>query len=162
MHAVIINAETREQVEAARELFAEYARSIETVAGCSLRHQGFEDELADLPGCYAAPRGRLYLALDNGCAVGCAALRPLPSLGEDVGEVKRMYVRPHARGRGLGDLLIRRLLQDARAAGYHTLKLDTSTSMLAAQRVYARAGFVPCVRYNDDPMEDTLWFEVRL
>lgn len=158
----ILTVTTTEQLAAAKSLFAEYAKVIDTVAGCSLQYQGFGKELESLPGLYAPPRGRIYLAVVDGTPVGCAALRPLDKLGADVGEVKRMYVQPAARGQSLGHALIARLVADAQQIGYSTLKLDTSTSMLAAQHVYTAAGFVPCERYNDDPMDDTAWYEIRL
>lgn len=158
----IIDVRTPEQLAAAKALFIEYGRVINDVAGCSLQFQGFDKELDTLPGLYAPPRGRIYLAVIDNAPLGCAALRPLDRLGADVGEVKRMYVQPAARGLGLGHALIGRLVSDARQIGYRTLKLDTSTSMHAAQHVYAAAGFVSCERYNDDPMDDTAWYECRL
>jgi GNAT superfamily N-acetyltransferase len=158
----IINVRTPEQLAAAKKLFIEYAEVINDVAGCSLQFQGFGKELETLPGLYAPPRGRIYIAVADGTPVGCAALRPIDRLGPDVGEVKRMYVKPSARGLGLGHALIERLIADARVIGYRMLKLDTSTSMHAAQHVYVKAGFVPCERYNDDPMDDTAWYECRL
>jgi putative acetyltransferase len=158
----IIDVRTPEHLAAAKALFIEYGRVINDVAGCSLQFQGFGKELETLPGLYAPPRGRIYLAVVEGVPLGCAALRPLDRLGPDFGEVKRMYVQPSARGMGLGHALIARLVADARQIGYRTLKLDTSTSMHAAQHVYTRAGFTPCERYNDDPMEDTAWYECRL
>lgn len=158
----IIDVRTPDQLAAAKVLFIEYGRVINDVAGCSLQFQGFDKELDTLPGLYAPPRGRIYLAVVDGNCLGCAALRPLDKLGGHIGEVKRMYVQPAARGMGLGHALIARLVADARQIGYRTLKLDTSTSMHAAQHVYTRAGFVPCERYNDDPMDDTAWYECRL
>ena len=158
----IIEVRTPEQLAAAKALFLVYGRVINDVAGDSLQFQGFDKELETLPGLYTPPRGRIYLAMVDGTPRGCAALRPIERLGTDVGEVKRMYVQPGARGLGLGHALIARLIVDARQIGYRVLKLDTSTSMHAAQRVYTSAGFVPCDRYNDDPMDDTAWFECLL
>lgn len=182
----ILHAESGPLLSAARELFAEYALSIASVAACSLQHQGFDAELAALPGKYAPPRGCILVArqdavqsakssgLNSQCPVpnaqspvpsvfaGCIALRPLPELGPDVGELKRMYVRPAYRGTGLGRRLGEHVIAFARAAGYTTMKLDTSTSMHAAIGLYRSLGFVECARYNDDPMGDTLWFELRL
>ena len=172
----LIHAESGPLLAVARELFAEYAQSIASVAACSLQHQRFDAELAGLPGLYTPPRGCILLAIASdppGGAVaaatarrsgsaGCIALRPLVALGPDVCELKRMYVRPVYRGTGLGRALGERLLAFARGAGYKTMKLDTSTSMHAAIGLYTSLGFVPCERYNDDPMGDTLWFELRL
>lgn len=164
---LIVPAHTHPWLQPAAEIFAEYAASIADVAGCSLQHQGFEAELATLPGLYAPPAGCMLLAVDApaGLAVdaqsvlGCIAMRPLPRLGPHACEMKRMYVRPAARGRGLGRQLGERLLAEARAAGYRVMLLDTSDTMYAAIALYRALGFVPRDRYNDDPMPDTLWFE---
>ena len=166
----VVLAHAEPWLKPAARAFAEYAASIADVAGCSLQHQGFERELRDLPGLYAPPRGRMLLAVDDAgqapgsdaAVLGCIALRPLPALGPGVCEMKRMYVRPAARGRGIGRLLGERLLAEARAAGYAVMKLDTSDTMHAAIGLYRSLGFEPCARYNDDPMADTLWFERRL
>ena len=171
----LLHAESGPLLEVARELFAEYATSIADVAGCSLQHQRFDAELAGLPGLYTPPRGCILVAqVPEGsggadvpsargiASAGCIALRPLAALGPGVCELKRMYVRPAFRGTGLGRALGERVIAFARAAGYTAMKLDTSTSMHAAIRLYTSLGFVPCERYNDDPMGDTLWFERRL
>jgi putative acetyltransferase len=158
----IIPAHTDPWLQPAAEIFAEYAASIADVAGCSLQHQGFETELATLPGLYAPPTGCMLLAIEGQAVLGCIAMRPLPALGPGVCEMKRMYIRPTARGRGLGRQLGERLLTEARAVGYTLMKLDTSDTMLPAIALYRSLGFVPCDRYNDDPMADTLWFERRL
>ncbi len=155
----------------ARELFAEYAASIEGVAGASLNQQRFERELAGLPGYFAPPRGSMHVAMVAGgepgdVAAGCVAMRALrdaiATAAEDEAELKRMYVRPAFRGLGLGRALAQRVIDDARGAGYRVLKLDTSGSMLEAIALYRSLGFVPCARYNADPMEDTLYFELVL
>jgi GNAT superfamily N-acetyltransferase len=149
-------------LEWAAELFAEYADSIADIAGPSLQYQGFASELSSLPGAYGRPRGCIFLAIVNYRPVGCIALRPLPALGPDVCELKRMYVRPKFRKRGIARMLANRLIAEARAIGYRTMKLDTSDTMHAAIALYRSLGFVPCERYNDDPMDDTLWFELKL
>ena len=95
-------------------------------------------------------------------AIGCIALRPLDNLGPEVCELKRMYVRPAHRGTGLGRLLCQAVIDRARAAGYTVMKLDTDATFAAAIGLYRSMGFVECERYNDDPMEDTLWFEKKL
>ncbi|MGQ0626913.1 MAG: GNAT family N-acetyltransferase [Phycisphaerales bacterium] len=152
----------------ARAIFAEYGASIATAAGCSLEHQGFDGELATLPGKYAPPSGAIILAYEGPAVppvappVGCVALRPLAALGDGVCELKRMYVRPIARRQGLGLLLCQAILERARVAGYTLIKLDTDAGFHAAITLYTSVGFVPCTRYNDDPMDDTLWFEMRL
>lgn len=154
------------QLAQAGTLFAEYAASIDAIAGASLAQQGFGAELAALPGKYAPPRGTILLGVLDGAPVACAAIRPLdavhPGVGQHIGEVKRMYTQPRARGRGLGRMLLNGLFTFARGAGYTVLKLDTSAAMTDAIRLYTAAGFVPCERYNDDPDPTTLWFECWL
>lgn len=144
------------------ELIREYGASIADVAACSLEHQGFEAELASLPGRYAPSKGgRLLVALVDERPAGCIALRALPDLGPGVCEMKRMYVRPAFRGRGLGRLLAERLLAEAKGAGYTLMKLDTDTApkFAAAIALYRSLGFVECERYNADPDPKTMWFE---
>src|SRR5712691_10622094 len=106
----IIEATGSGDVARARELFREY----ETSLGVDLCFQGFEQELAGLPGAYARPSGRMLLAVDGGRPAGCIALRPL---GADGCEMKRLYVRPEFRGRRVGRLLADRVLAEARAIG---------------------------------------------
>ena len=166
----ILPAHAPPLLDHARELIAEYGRSIVDVAGASLRHQRFEEELANLPGQFAPPRGRLLIAVPDGPRstpahpAGCIALRPLPTLGRAVCEMKRMYVRPEARGRGLGRALAAQLIQDARNAGYTLMKLDSDTDPRfdAACALYRRLGFANCPNYNADPDPRTIWMELRL
>src|SRR5262245_61446635 len=106
-----------EHLEIVRTLFREYAASI----GVDIAYQGFEDELAHLPGKYAAPAGRLLIAWQDGIALGCVALRPLTN--NDC-EMKRLYVRPAARGLSLGQALAVRICEEARGAGYSRICLD--------------------------------------
>ena len=111
--------------------------------------QGFDQELAGLPGDYAPPRGRLYLALAGSKPAGCIALRPL--FHRDA-EMKRLYVRAAHRGSGLGRTLALRVIDDARALGYEVLKLDTLPAMRAAQRLYEDLGFRDTAPYNENPV----------
>ena len=104
-------AESPDQIEKARELFIEYAESL----GFSLCFQNFEQELAGLPGDYAPPAGRLLLAEYRGQPAGCVALH---RLGPGVCEMKRLYLRPQFRGRGLGRLQAEAIMAEARAIGY--------------------------------------------
>lgn len=160
----IIDASAGDALLHARELIVEYGHTIADVAACSLEHQRFDDEVASLPGRYAPPRGRLLLATLDGRPVGCVALRPLDDLGPHTCELKRMYVRPSARGHGIGRLLAERLIADARAIGYTLIKLDSDTDprFSAAIALYRTLGFTECPRYNADPDPKTLWFEMRL
>lgn len=152
----ILEARDPADVAACRELFLEYQR----VLGVSLCFQGFDAELAALPGAYAPPHGRLFLARDaHGEAVGCAALRPL---GGGAAEMKRLYVRGDVRGRGLGDALARTAIAAARDLGYHCVKLDTLPAMHAAQALYARLGFRDVPAYNDSPLAGTRFMALAL
>ncbi|MBK6394669.1 MAG: GNAT family N-acetyltransferase [Betaproteobacteria bacterium] len=156
-------------VELARSLFREYAAWL----GVDLCFQGFEEELAALPGKYASPLGILLLAGPPGDAVGCAALRPLPRSGSDsnpalagfaapVGEVKRLYVQPRARGTGAGRALAGAVVDAARAIGYRTLCLDTLERMTEARALYESLGFVRCARYYDNPLADACYYALDL
>lgn len=148
-----------------RALAAEYGESIADVAACSLEHQGFGQELRDLPGRYARARGGcMFIAFAGDRPAGCIALRALPELGPGVCEMKRMYVKPAYRGLKIGRMLAERLIDEARSMGYTLMKLDTDTApkFAAAIALYRSLGFVECGRYNADPDPRTLWFEKRL
>jgi putative acetyltransferase len=151
----IVAAESPEQFDRVRSLFLEYAAGL----NFSLCFQGFDAELAALPGRYAPPTGRLYLAMDLGEPVGCIALR---QIGPGICEMKRLYLRPSHRGQGLGRLLAEQLIADASAIGYDAMRLDTSASMHAANGLYKSLGFTPIERYNNDHLEDTVFMELRL
>ena len=142
---VIAEALDAEALEACRQLFIEYQRGL----GVSLCFQGFDAELASLPGDYAAPGGRLLIARMGSTPVGCAGLRPLSHRDA---EMKRLFVRPSQRGTGLGRLLAVRVIAQARALGYEALKLDTLPSMHAAQKLYTKLGFRDAAPYNDNPV----------
>lgn len=139
----------------AGELFLEYARSLPF----SLEYQGFSGEVASLPGKYAPPSGAILLAMEGGRPVGCIALRP--HVGDEC-EIKRFFVKPAARGRGIGHRLLAAAVERAKLLGYRSICLDSSADMLAARRTYEAAGFKPCERYNDDPDPTTVYFRLRL
>src|SRR2546429_7405113 len=134
-----------ESVAACGALFREYQEEL----GVSLCFQGFDQELATLPGAYARPRGRLLLARILGEPAGCVALRPLGDLD---GEMKRLYIRPQCRGMGLGRVLAECVIDEARGLAYRTLKLDTLPGMAPAHHLYRDLGFVDAAPYNDNPM----------
>ncbi|MGE5146462.1 MAG: GNAT family N-acetyltransferase, partial [Candidatus Eiseniibacteriota bacterium] len=145
----IRQAEGPDDMRTARALFQEYADWL----GIDLSYQDFERELAELPGAYAPPKGRLLLGEVDGAAVGCIALRPLEP---GIGEVKRLYLRPALQGRGLGRRLAETLVAEARLIGYRTLRLDTLARLTAANTLYASLGFRPIAPYYRNPTEGVL------
>lgn len=144
-----------DRIDVVRALFREYERAI----GLDLCFQGFTEELANLPGAYAPPRGRLWLALIADQPVGCVALRPL---ADDVAEMKRLWVRPSARALGLGRRLASTTIEAARALGYRALRLDTLPSMTEAIALYRRLGFAQIPAYRANPVPGALYFELGL
>lgn len=131
-----------EEMHLVRALFLEYAQSL----NFSLCFQGFDDEVANLPGKYAEPAGVILLALRESEALGVVALRPL---GDGSAEMKRLYVRPAARGLTLGRQLVEALEAAAVQRGYHSIKLDTTPNMQAAQALYRSMGFTVIPPYYD-------------
>jgi ribosomal protein S18 acetylase RimI-like enzyme len=161
VHDSIRSAETPADIAAARHLFGEYAASL----GVDLCFQGFAGELAGLPGDYAAPQGRLLLAHRGSVDVGCVALRPLRDAADPhagAGEIKRLYVRPSARGGGLGRALVEAVIGHARAIGYREIRLDTLATMGEARALYASLGFRECEPYCDNPIPGTSWMALSL
>lgn len=151
----IIQANSADDIAAARRLFEEYAASLET----DLCFQNFVKELAGLPGAYAQPRGRLLLALVDGVPVGCVGLRPHDNT---TGEMKRLFVQPGQQGRGLGRSLVKAVIAEARAIGYTSLLLDTLPSMQSAIRLYETLGFVRRAPYFDSPVGGNVYMEFNL
>jgi putative acetyltransferase len=154
-------AATTTDLALARALFEEYAAWL----AVDLCFQGFAEELATLPGAYAPPRGMLLLAGSQGAAVGCIALRPLPAGGaapDATAEVKRLYVRPEARGMGLGRRLVQTVIDGARALGYRELKLDTLDRMADARALYADLGFRECAPYYHNPIPGAVYMALAL
>jgi ribosomal protein S18 acetylase RimI-like enzyme len=151
----ILPAETKADLACVAELFQEYADGL----GISLDFQGFDEELATLPGKYAPPSGRLLLAGRDSEVLGCVALRPLR---EGACEMKRLYVRPQARGEQLGRKLTERICNEARAAGYHRICLDTLPAMANAQKLYESLGFRAIEPYVFNPVEGTRFLAKEL
>ncbi len=151
----IFQAERAGDVEEARALFLEYAESLDL----SLCFQGFDEELAALPGYYAPPSGRLLLARDGGAVAGCVGVR---DLGDGVCEIKRLYVRPAFRGRNLGRVLAEAAIGAARAIGYERMRLDTLPSMEAARALYDDLGFTDIGPYYRNPVEGAAYKELVL
>lgn len=151
----ILIGETESDIGAARELFLEYADWL----GIDLCFQHFDTELAGLPGGYAAPWGRLLLAHAEAGVVGCVALRRFDF---ETGEVKRLYVRPAHRGRGLGDRLVAAVVEAGRGIGYRRLVLDTLDPMKAAIALYQRHGFIETGPYYSNPIPGARYFALAL
>jgi putative acetyltransferase len=149
-------AQSPEQIAAVRELFLEYAQSL----GFSLCFQSFDQELAGLPGDYSPPKGRLLLATVSDKAAGCVALHKLE---DQVCEMKRLYVRPQFRGKGLGKVLAERVINEARVIGYKKLRLDTvEPVMRTAVAMYRQLGFREIAPYRPNPIEGALYMELEL
>ena len=148
-------ATSAEDVEIVRKLFREYQTSL----GIDLCFQNFEVELAGLPGKYAPPEGRLYLAFEDHQAAGCAGLRKIE---EGVCELKRLYVQPLYRGCGIGRRLTFQAVNDAREIGYDRMLLDTLPSMDRALGLYRDLGFRPVAAYTSNPVEGALFMELKL
>jgi putative acetyltransferase len=147
------------EMEPVRQLFREYQRSLDVDLG----FQGFEQEVALLPGEYQAPYGGLLLARVNGEPAGCCALRPLP--GSDYPnacEMKRLYVRPALRGLRLGRQLVERTLMLAQQAGFSTMLLDTLSDMEAARALYQDCGFVEIAPYYHNPLPGAHYLKAEL
>jgi len=154
----IRDARFPEELETVRTLFLAYEAGL----GVSLCFQSFDREVATLPGKYARPSGRLLVACPGPDAppAGCVALR---DLGSGVCEMKRLYLDPSLRGAGAGRALVTRLLDEARAAGYAAMRLDTlADRMPAAVSLYRSLGFREIAPYNDHPVEGTLFMELAL
>jgi len=161
MPAPIRAAATLADFVQARALFEEYASWL----AVDLCFQGFAEELATLPGAYAPPRGMLLLAGPPEAALGCIALRPLAETVAAAGaaaEVKRLYVRPGARGTGLGRRLVQTVIDGARTIGYRELKLDTLDRMAEARSLYANLGFRECAPYYHNPIPGAVYMSLLL
>jgi putative acetyltransferase len=153
---VFAQAQSRAQIAQARELFLEYAQSL----GFSLCFQNFDQELANLPGGYAPPEGRLLLAEYEGQVVGCVALHQLEP---GICEMKRLYLRPTARGKGLGRILANRIIAEARQIGYLRMRLDTVEPVMKdAVAMYHKLGFKEIAPYCANPIAGAMYMELTL
>jgi putative acetyltransferase len=153
---VLTEAAAPADFAAARTLFKEYAAGL----GVDLCFQGFEAELERIGEMYGAPQGCLFVAHADDRLVGCGALRPQGGAGSC--EMKRLYVRPEARGTGLGRILAESLIAKGRALGYSTMRLDTLAHMTSARALYRSLGFVETAAYYDNPLPDAVYMELDL
>jgi putative acetyltransferase len=152
----VVRAESPTQIAEVRELFLEYAKSL----NFSLCFQSFDQELAGLPGDYAPPDGRLLLVKHAGELAGCVALHKLE--GKRC-EMKRLYLRPNFRGKGLGRALAKTIIDEARKIGYRHMRLDTVEPVMKdAVAMYRKLGFKEIAPYRENPIEGALYMELEL
>jgi len=153
---VIRQAASSAEIAQVRELFLEYAQSL----GFSLCFQNFDKELENLPGDYVPANGRLLLAEYESELAGCVALR---RLDDEACEMKRLYLRPKFRGKGLGRMLADKLISEARSIGYRRMRLDTvEPVMKTAVAMYREMGFREIAPYRENPMAGALYMELAL
>jgi ribosomal protein S18 acetylase RimI-like enzyme len=158
-HIQLITPVCAEQLDAARDIFREYADGL----GVDLCFQSFDAELAGLPGDYAAPRGSLILAIIEGQIAGCVALRALDNVDyPNAAEMKRLYVRKAFRGFGLGRHLVEAVMDAARQAGYACILLDTLDDMEAARALYDELGFEDIPPYYHNPIPGAHYLRANL
>lgn len=150
----VYRASTPAHLENARILFREYGASL----NISLCFQGFESEVAGLPGKYAPPSGCLLLADADSQLAGCVAVRPIEN---EVCEMKRLFVRPEFRGLGLGRQLAAQIIDEARAIGYRALRLDTLETLKPAIALYQSLGFKTISAYYENPLAGVVYMELK-
>lgn len=152
-------AQFPEDLQTVRQLFLEYQAGL----GIDLCFQGFEAELAELPGAYAPPVGTLLLACIDDEPAGCCAMRPLYNTDHlNACEMKRLFVRPAFRGFGLGRLLVERVMSEGQLAGYTTMLLDTLSDMETARALYQEMGFAEVAPYYHNPIPGAHYLKVDL
>jgi putative acetyltransferase len=157
--AELISPSRPEEIEAVRALIGEYAQSL----GVDLCFQSIDEELANLPGEYAAPRGALYMAVIDGKPAACVAMRPLDTADyPNAAEMKRLYVRDRYRGSGLGRELAQAVLDAALEAGYSCVLLDTLDDMEAARSLYEDLGFHEIPPYYHNPIPGAHYLKADL
>jgi len=155
-------AASAEDLEQVKHLFREYFEWIRRDLEVNMSYQGVEDELASLPGAFSLPDGCLLLAESDGQTVGCVALRRHDT---HTCELKRMYVKPEYRGRGIGRALGGRIIHEAKRKGYQLMVLDTEVSLKNAQQLYDSLGFKLTQQYYEVPpdiLKRTIFMELAL
>ena len=153
--AILDESPSVAQLEMARGLVREYAALPHTVG----RWSTASADIAALPAPFVHPRGVFVIAMDNAHAIGCGAVLQLEP---GIAEMKRLYVRPAARGRGIGEALVKVLLDHAAALGCSRVRLDTAPELQAAQALYRRLGFQPIAPYRAGLLADAVCFELTL
>ena len=151
----ILHVSSPEEMPLARRLFEEYAASLDI----DLCFQDFERELETLPGGYGPPEGTIIIASSGDEPAGCVALRRIE---DRICEMKRLYVRPDHRGKGVGRALAEAAIERARVIGYASVKLDTLQSMTEANALYVSLGFTECAPYRPNPCECPVYMELSL
>jgi ribosomal protein S18 acetylase RimI-like enzyme len=151
---IIVPARAKDLLEV-KSLFSEYASSL----GIDLSFQDFDRELAALPGDYAPPNGCILIARKESEAVGCVAMR---KISNETCEMKRLYVRPGFRGKGVGNSLALSVIQEAKRKGYHKMRLDTLSSMIEALALYESLGFKQIAAYRHNPIQGAIFLELDL
>lgn len=144
-----------DDLENIKTLFREYTNML----GVDLAFQGFEEELKKLPGKYSLPKGRIFTAYYNGKLAGCIALR---SFGENGCEMKRLFVRPEFRKCHIGELLVDKIIEEAKDIGYEYMVLDTLSTLTGAVNLYRKKGFKVIEAYYENPLENVLYFKLDL
>lgn len=138
-----------------RDLFKEYASSL----GFDLCFQNFDKEIAELPGEYVPPDGRLIIAKYKSEIVGCVALK---KLSNSVCEMKRLYIKPEYRGKGIGRALVNFIINEAHEIGYTFMRLDTVPAMNQAISLYRSIGFYEIEPYRYNPIPGAMYLELNL
>jgi ribosomal protein S18 acetylase RimI-like enzyme len=151
----LTNVADGKDIPVIHQLFIEYQKYL----GIDLCFQNFDNELAALPGVYAPAWGRLLLAQYDGKVAGCVALRKMT---RQTCEMKRLYVRPEFRGKGIGKELAVRIIEEAKQIGYKRIRLDTLPVMKEAIALYRRLGFKDTTPYYHNPIEGTIYMELKL
>ncbi len=157
----LIEASSEADFQEVRALFTEYAKLLDDndPDGIDLCFQDFDTELATLPGKYAPPEGRLYLALYEDQVAGCVGVRAVES---GVCEMKRLYVRPEYLGKKIGKALVEAIIEAGKELGYRAMCLDTLPFMKVAIPMYQSYGFQPIAPYYDTPIKGTIFLELDL
>jgi ribosomal protein S18 acetylase RimI-like enzyme len=151
----IVKVTSKQQLKVAADLFREY----QTFLDVDLCFQGFEQELATLPGKYSEPGGAIYLAQKDDEIIGCVAVRPIK---DDICEMKRLYVRDGFRGLSAGRQLAEKIISKAKQLGYKRMQLDTLERLESALALYKKLGFVEIHPYYENPLDEVVYWELDL